>query len=446
SRLRVAGAEVATVLGWGTLLAVVMLIIAGILQGNSATPATTTVQQTALIQGFTFTVLAMLTLFRIGVRVWRWWDRLRRGSVSWALTHALLIAIAGVGLAFATLSVLLSLLFIPGYVLKVLPDAIFFLTVAVVAVSLLAAPVGLWAHLAARRITLRLRALAAATESLRRGDLSQRATIAGADEVAQLGRDFNAMAADLERAQAELRRERDTVVALLRARRELVAAVSHDLRTPVASQRAYVEGLLARWQTQPPATTTSDLATLHRETLHLQGLVADLFALARADVGKLALHLEPTDVGLVCTRVVAALAPYAWESGRVTVSAPVAPSLPLLLLDPQRLEQILHNLVGNAIRHTPPGGVVLVTAECSGTEVSVIVRDTGPGISPADLPHIFDRFYGGGATGGAGLGLTLVREWTSALGGTVAAANAPEGGACFTLRFPGGTVPQVPTP
>ncbi len=128
-RWQVALAEVTAIVGWGYILAFLMLFMAGILQAGSATPALRLAQRDALIQGFVGTVLLLLALFRGGVRVWRWWDRLRRGSVSWALTHALLVAIAGVGLAFAALSVLLSLLFIPGYVLKVLPDAIFFLAV-----------------------------------------------------------------------------------------------------------------------------------------------------------------------------------------------------------------------------------------------------------------------------------------------------------------------------
>ncbi len=239
-----------------------------------------------------------------------------------------------------------------------------------------------------------------------------------------------------------MRNERDTVAALLRARRELIAAVSHDLRTPVATMRAYLESLTTRWQDQPGEQTSRDLDVAYHEVLHLQGLVDDLFSLARADVGKLTLRRAPLDVAALLERVVAATAPHAWQVGRVTVAAQTPPNLPRALADERRMEQILHNLVQNAVRHTPPGGLVALSATPEGNMLAVMVRDTGSGIRREDLPHIFDRYFqaasasGSRSAGGAGLGLALVKEWTEAMGGSVAVASEPGAGSCFTVRLP----------
>jgi signal transduction histidine kinase len=143
--------------------------------------------------------------------------------------------------------------------------------------------------------------------------------------------------------------------------------------------------------------------------------------------------------------VAAASAPLVWERGRVEVLAQPAADLPAALVDPARLEQAIGNLVANAVRHTPPGGLVLLSAEpCDGTVV-VHVRDTGEGIDPADLPHVWDRFYRGerrgvgsadGGREGAGLGLALVKELIEAMGSSVAVTSVPGEGSCFSLRLP----------
>jgi signal transduction histidine kinase len=264
------------------------------------------------------------------------------------------------------------------------------------------------------------------------------------------------MAADLERAVAELQTERDTVAALLRERRELIASASHELRTPVATLRGYLESTLAHWNGQPPATLRHDLEVMERETIHLQRLIGDLFTLARAEVGRLELRRTPTDVGLVVRRIVETQAPLAWQGSRVQVVAVVASGLPLALVDASRLEQVLRNLLHNAVRHTPPGGIVALEASDEAGEASVVgagagavsagwvrlrVKDTGEGIAPEELPHIWERFYRAESArargdGGSGLGLALVKELTEAMGGTVGVESTPGEGSCFTVRLP----------
>ncbi|HEV2236532.1 MAG TPA: HAMP domain-containing sensor histidine kinase, partial [Ktedonobacterales bacterium] len=171
-------------------------------------------------------------------------------------------------------------------------------------------------------------------------------------------------------------------------------------------------------------------------------LINDLFTLARAEVGHLELSVVPTDVAAVARRVAETTAPLAWQSGRVEVVAQAAPGLPGALADAGRLEQVLLNLVHNAVRHTPPGGIVAIHALAEDDDLLLRVRDTGSGIAPEDLPRVWQRFYRGDegrASGGSGLGLALVKELTEAMGGTVAAESAPGAGATFTVRLPRAT-------
>ena len=267
--------------------------------------------------------------------------------------------------------------------------------------------------------------------------------VEGEDEVAQLQADFNAMAADLERATREIQAERDKVVTLLQSRRDLIANVSHELRTPVATIRGYLESALAGDGEVPTDDQglRHDLVVMEGEVERLQGLIDDLFTLARAEVDGLALNLQPIDVGPLVRGRVEAMAPLAWHRGRVEVVAEVPPELPAVLADPDRLEQVLVNLLRNGVRHTPPGGIVAVLVAVAEDCVRIEVRDTGEGIPPGDMDLVWERFYrGAGArvkdNRGAGLGLALVKELTEAMGGTVEVESTVGQGSCFIVRLP----------
>jgi signal transduction histidine kinase len=390
-------------------------------------------------------------VLRLGVRGWLFWDQLRRRQLRWALTHALLsvavlaaslIALLALSLAIATRG--------PANSLAVVPILFFLALLTLIGLGIVLPPSAIFSFLFVRHTTQRLQALASATRRLRAGDYGIRVPVAGEDEVAELQANFNAMAADLARALSEVQAERDIVADLLRARRELVASVSHELRTPVATLRGYLESTLTHWKGEPPATLRRDLEVMEREAVRLQSLINDLFTLARAEVGHLELCPAPTDVGAAARRVAEATAPLAWQGGRVEVVAQVAPQLPLALADAGRLEQVLHNLVHNAVRHTPPGGIVAIHALTEGDQVLLRVRDTGSGIAPVDLPRVWERFYRGEesravAGGGSGLGLALVKELTEAMGGTVAAESARGEGSTFTVRLPRAASTSAPT-
>jgi signal transduction histidine kinase len=264
--------------------------------------------------------------------------------------------------------------------------------------------------------------------------------VRGQDEVANLQADFNAMADELAGTLRDLQQERDRVSRLLRSRREMTAAISHELRTPLATLRGHLETAPARSEGLESAQE-EDRTLMLREVLRLQRLIDDLFDLSRLDVEQLSLTPERLDVGEVVVERVRAVAPMAWRSGRVTVVAQPGEESAWAWADRTRLEQILTNLLHNATRHTPPGGIVSVDVSPEKDTVRVDVHDTGSGIPPHELSHVWERFYRG-ATGrsrqdvGAGLGLALVKELSEAMGGSVGAESEPGQGSCFTVRLP----------
>src|SRR5690606_34176789 len=159
-----------------------------------------------------------------------------------------------------------------------------------------------------------------------------------------------------------------------------IASVSHELRTPVATLRGYLEPLLARPIDDLPADLRRDLSVMEGEAVRLQRLIDDLFTLSRAELGKLELSIQPTDTGALINRVVEAAAPLTWNTYKVEVIAEVPLDLPRVNVDAVRLEQIIHNLLRNGMRHTAPGGIVAVTATPTPDHVAIQVKDTGEGI------------------------------------------------------------------
>jgi signal transduction histidine kinase len=383
---------------------------------------------------------AVFLLSRMGVRLWLFWNQLRRRQLVWALTYAhVLVMLLLTGLLLVILEILIIVRF--SDVFLVVSTTLGLLAVSAIALIAIVPPSILFSYLVMRYTTKRVKTLASATSALRGGNYGIRIPVVGEDEVAQLQADFNEMATDLERAMCELQEERDRVTTLLQARRELIASVSHELRTPVATLHTYLETTLMHWDERSTPITQHNLQIMEDEVIHLQLLVDDLFTLARAEVGKLELRYESTDVGQLVRDIVEKSAPLAWQSSRIEVVADSPSEIVDVLVDPKRLEQALQNLLHNAVRHTTPGGIVAVQVKVETEAILILVKDTGEGISPKDLPHIWERFYQteGSQTrvdGGAGLGLALVKEWIEEMGGAVSVESAAGEGSCFTLRLP----------
>jgi signal transduction histidine kinase len=379
--------------------------------------------------------------FRGAARIWLRWDKLRRTSLRWSLTHALLL-IPAIGAAGLIVGVAISLvIFTPTTVMSLIPIVVLMAFLSGAAILIILPPAALFSWLFTRQIAKRLQTLAEGTSALRSGEYSMRIRVEGSDEVARLQADFNAMADALEQAMCDLRAERDNVQTLLRARRDLFAGVSHELRTPVATLRGYLESARTHWTDAPPDTLRHDLEVMEGETARLQGLIDDLFTLTRAETSHLQMRPTATDVGKLAQRIAETIAPLAWSSNRVEVVAEVASDRPLAWVDEARLGQVVANLVHNGVRHTPPGGIVSLWAGSALDGVTLQVRDTGEGIAARDLPRIWDRFYRADAArlrleGGSGLGLALVKELTEAMGGSVGVESVVGQGSCFTLLLP----------
>lgn len=265
--------------------------------------------------------------------------------------------------------------------------------------------------------------LSVVAQELGRGDFSRRAPTEGAGELRQLSIAFNSMAANLEDAE--------------RQRRNLVADVAHELRTPVSNIQGYLEalkdGLL-----QPDEST---IDTIHGQVIHLGHLVEDLRLLAQAEAGALQLHRIPASMPDVLRVCVEAVKPRAEAKG-ISVSLEPGEDMPLVEMDGTRISQVVNNLLENAIIHTPEGGSVVVSAGSGGNGmVRVAVADTGRGIPSEDLSRVFDRFFRADpsrnrATGGVGLGLTIAKQLVEVHGGAIHVENVVPYGARFVFELP----------
>jgi signal transduction histidine kinase len=211
-------------------------------------------------------------------------------------------------------------------------------------------------------------------------------------------------------------------------RRQLLADVTHELRTPVAVLQGNLEAMVDGVY----LADAEHLGPLLEETRLLSRLIDDLRTLSLAESGVLELHREPTDLGVLVGEVIAAFRTPA-ESGGVALRAEVPDNVPLAEIDPLRVREVLINLTANALRHTPPGGEVCIAVAAAAGSLRFSVADTGTGIAPGDLPHVFERFYKTADSTGSGLGLAIARNLVLAHGGEIEAESAAENGT--TIRF-----------
>jgi signal transduction histidine kinase len=276
---------------------------------------------------------------------------------------------------------------------------------------------------ATRRVAAPLADVMAAADALAAGDLSARVPEPRVGRFRRLARSFNRMAEELEAADAR--------------RRQLTADVAHELRTPLHVIQGNLEGILDGVY-EP---TTEHIEATLAETRFLARLVEDLRTLSLAEAGQLPLAREPLDPAELVTDVATTFSGPAQVAG-VDLRTEVAADLPPLTADPQRLEQVLTNLVANALRYTPRGGTITLGAQPIEGGARLTVRDTGEGIPPEDLPYVFDRFWRGDRSrshadgAGVGLGLAIARQLAEAHGGRITAESTVGQGSTFTVDLP----------
>lgn len=265
-----------------------------------------------------------------------------------------------------------------------------------------------------RRVARPLDDLMDAAGHVEAGDYGARVREAGPRQVRDLARAFNSMTERLQTNEEQ--------------RRRLLADVTHELRTPLTVIQANLEGMVDGVYPRDD----EHLAPVLEETRVMSRLIEDLRTLSLAESGTLKLHKEPTDLSILAGETVASFQAQA-KAGGVTLNVEVPSELSLLEIDPVRIREVLANLIANALRHTPAGGAITITGNNGGDRVTISVVDTGTGISAADQPHVFDRFYKSEQSRGMGLGLAIAKNLVAAHGGDISAQSEP--GLGTTIRF-----------
>ena len=277
---------------------------------------------------------------------------------------------------------------------------------------------GIWL---ARTISHPVSELKEATEQVAQGKLGAQVSVKSKDEIGQLAASFNQMSTDLARSN--------------QLRRQMTADIAHDLRTPLSVLQGYTEALDdGKLHGEPDI-----YHAMHKQTIHLNRLVEDLRTLSLADAGQLSLHPQAVAPRDLLEHTVLIYAPQA-ERQHITLHLDIADDLPHIFVDLDRMVQVLGNLISNALRHTAAGGEIRLAAESQNQHLLLQVHDSGAGIAPEDLPHVFDRFYRGdkarSESGESGLGLAISRSIVEAHNGRISATSTPGQGTTFTITLP----------
>jgi histidine kinase len=274
-----------------------------------------------------------------------------------------------------------------------------------------------------RRVVTPIRQMMQASHRIADGHYRERVEVTSQDELGELADSFNQMAGTLEHTET--------------MRRDLIANVAHELRTPLSSIKGYMEGLMDGVLPAQPDTYQQ----VYREADRLQRLVNDLQELSRVEAGAFELDLQPVDVADLITQITDRLRPQ-FDEKSVTLTLNIPNNLPSAQMDEDRVCQVLTNLIGNALQYTPSGGTVTVTATIEANNLKITVNDTGIGIAPEYLPHLFTRFYRvdksrSRAGGGSGIGLTIAKLLIEAHDGHIWVASPGENqGSEFGFSLP----------
>lgn len=363
----------------------------------------------------------------------------RTTSIRTRLTLSHLVAVTASTFVYATggFLLLVAVLYLSGYTLRGMVQLIpqffgvtVFVLIQIALITLCGIVVArVVSQIVSRRMLQQIVELEEGSNAIASGQLNRHVAVLTNDELGRLAERFNHLTSRLGAADNQ--------------RRAFVANISHDLRTPIAVIRGHLDA-------QRDADGSDDIpapvsfAAIEHETATLARLIEDLFTLSRLEEGVLPVAAIPVDLAGIVNDTVAGVRTYALKTGRVSVNAQVDEGLPQVMGDATRITQVINNLLHNAVRHTPEGGLVLVEARAveDGAWVEISVRDTGVGIAPELLGKIFDRYYRGeavGEKGGAGIGLSIVKQLVEMQGGSVWADSVVGEGTAVTFRLPVGS-------
>lgn len=273
-------------------------------------------------------------------------------------------------------------------------------------------------------MTRSIRELTTATTVLAQGKLGHQVKVRSQDEIGVLAQSFNRMSSDLEHAN--------------QLRRQMTADIAHDLRTPLSVILGYTEAL-----SDEKLTASAEIySIMHTEAQHLSHLIDDLKVLALADAGEIPLTFQPVPPAGLLRRIADACSIQAEQKG-ITLAVQTTPDLPEINIDHERMAQVLGNLMSNALRYTPPGGKIQLSASSTAGKVTIQVADTGRGIPAEDLPFVFGRSFRGDKArqqenGESGLGLAIAKSLVEAQGGIISVTSQPGQGSTFTIEFSAG--------
>lgn len=364
-----------------------------------------------------FFLLSEFVSLAIGILAYRLSTRLRLSSIhlKMALAYALGLMVMLINIVLVSMP-----MFISEHDAK-------FLIVMIVFAGIVALGFGYWVS---RSITTALGKLAASAQEFAGGNLDERAQVNSGDEIEQVADSFNTMAAQLQRSFA---RQKD----LEQARRDVVVAVSHDLRTPLAALRATIEAINDGVVTDAE-TIHAYLQSAQSQIADLSLLVNDLFELSQLDAGAVNWQTEAASLHDLISDTLASLQAPATENN-VRLSGRVEPDVDPVQMNSHQIQRVLYNLITNALRHTPAGGMVTVQAKSTQSNtVQVDVTDSGEGIAASDLPFVFERFYRGDKSrsgGGAGLGLAIAKRIVESHGGTIGVTSRDGSGSRFSFTL-----------
>lgn len=360
----------------------------------------------------------------IAIVYWLYRRRLvqRFTSLRWTL---LAIIVLTVVLVFVNVFITAQLMFISEHDL-ILTSALLIYAGVIAIISMI---------FIASTLTERIQQVVAAAQDLAGGALSTRLPTGGNDELARLTAAFNEMAEQLEAVESQKR-------ALDQSRRDLVAWVSHDLRSPLAAIRVMNEAILDGVVTDE-ATINRYRQQMSREIEHMGRLIGDLFELVQIDAGAVALNWKPAHIGELIGEALERLSIRAVPS-EIHLDSDIAASLPLIRADADKIERVIYNLLENALQHTPPGGRISVRAGVQAKAIRIEVHNTGSYIPPQDRPQIFERFYRAenartprlAGDRGAGLGLAIARGFVAAHAGSIMVESDAEQGTRFIITLP----------